>query len=141
MVRPYTYSHLDSLNSYTHTNQPLAHPLYANFYELILKTDYWLTSKIHFSAQAIFAKYGEDEGNENWGGNPLLSYRSRMMDFNNVFAQGHPVDSQHYQFTASYQFFHNYFFEVNGIYHTEERESVDDSFSNFYLGTSLKINY
>ncbi|MCC6282082.1 MAG: hypothetical protein IT262_15875, partial [Saprospiraceae bacterium] len=34
-VRPYTYSHFDSLNSYTHYSQPLAHPLWSNFREFI----------------------------------------------------------------------------------------------------------
>ena len=31
MVRPYTYSHYDSTSNYTHYNQPLAHPLGADF--------------------------------------------------------------------------------------------------------------
>ena len=30
-VRPFTYSHRDSVANYTHYNQPLAHPLGANF--------------------------------------------------------------------------------------------------------------
>ena len=35
MVRPYTYSHGNNFSSYTHYLQPLAHPLGANFTELI----------------------------------------------------------------------------------------------------------
>jgi hypothetical protein len=34
-VRPYTYAHSDSVANYTHYNLPLAHPLGANFQELI----------------------------------------------------------------------------------------------------------
>jgi hypothetical protein len=34
-VRPFTYGHRDSVANYTHYNQPLAHPLGANFSELI----------------------------------------------------------------------------------------------------------
>ena len=34
-VRPFTYSHFDSVGSYTHYNQPLAHPRGGNFNELI----------------------------------------------------------------------------------------------------------
>lgn len=30
-VRPFTYSHFDSVSNYTHYNQPMAHPLGANF--------------------------------------------------------------------------------------------------------------
>jgi hypothetical protein len=34
-VRPFTYSHRDSVANYTHYNQPMAHPLGANFSETI----------------------------------------------------------------------------------------------------------
>ncbi|MEX0636266.1 MAG: capsule assembly Wzi family protein, partial [Ferruginibacter sp.] len=34
-VRPFTYSHKDTIGNYTHYNQPLAHPLGANFQEFI----------------------------------------------------------------------------------------------------------
>jgi hypothetical protein len=40
VVRPFTYSHSDSVANYTHYNQPLAHPLMANFSELIAKVRY-----------------------------------------------------------------------------------------------------
>jgi hypothetical protein len=141
LVRPYTYSHGDSLNSYTHTHQPLAHPLYANFYEGLVKADYRPDPRWHFSAWAVFALYGEDAGSENWGGNPLLSYSSRVMDFGNTIAQGHPVSTRQFRLSVAYQFFHNGFFEVNGIYHAEDREGPDDDFSNFYAGTTVRVNY
>ena len=35
IVRPYTYQHNDSIDNYSHYNQPLAHPLGANFAEVI----------------------------------------------------------------------------------------------------------
>lgn len=34
-VRPYTYSHWTTLQNYGHYNQPLAHPLGANFAEFL----------------------------------------------------------------------------------------------------------
>ncbi len=34
-VRPFTYSHFDSVANYTHYNQPMAHPLMANFKEVV----------------------------------------------------------------------------------------------------------
>ena len=49
LVRPFTYSHSDSVSNYTHYNQPLAHPLGANFMEAIGSYRYqphpkWTTS-------------------------------------------------------------------------------------------------
>ncbi|MEO5783349.1 MAG: hypothetical protein ABIQ07_08770, partial [Ginsengibacter sp.] len=34
-VRPFVYSHYDSVSNYTHYNQPMAHPLGANFQEFV----------------------------------------------------------------------------------------------------------
>ena len=39
-VRPYTYAHHNPQQNYGHYNQPLAHPLGANFSELLLMTNY-----------------------------------------------------------------------------------------------------
>ncbi len=39
-VRPYAYAHVNTAQSYTHYNQPLAHPLGANFMEVVSILDY-----------------------------------------------------------------------------------------------------
>ncbi len=39
-IKPFTYSHAIPLQSYTHYNQSLTHPLGANFNELLLRTSY-----------------------------------------------------------------------------------------------------
>ena len=40
LARPYTYSHFNTQQNYAHYNQPLAHPLGANFSELLLLLNY-----------------------------------------------------------------------------------------------------
>ncbi len=40
LVRPYTYSHNDTVSNYSHYNQPLAHPLGSNFSEFIVIARY-----------------------------------------------------------------------------------------------------
>ena len=61
-VRPYTYSHraaegLDySIASYSHYNQELAHPLGANFRELILLGSYRFSPKWTLSGKFNFGK-------------------------------------------------------------------------------------
>lgn len=78
-VRPYTYSHLDSITAYTQLNQPLAHPLGANFKEGVgfLRYNY----KRHFVqlrvSQAIF---GLDTANINHGQNIFLSYNTNKVE-------------------------------------------------------------
>ena len=56
-VRPYTYAHNNPSQNYAHYNQPLAHPLGANFSELLFMADYkW--KRFVIDAKLISAKYG-----------------------------------------------------------------------------------
>lgn len=73
-VRPYTYAHHNPQQNYGHYNQPLAHPLGANFSEFLLMTNYkW--KRFEIDAKIIFAKYGADiEGDSiSYGGDIYLS--------------------------------------------------------------------
>ena len=58
LVRPYTYAHRDPRQNYAHYNQPLAHPLGANFSEKLFiinyRKDRWVAR-----AQIMIAKYGD----------------------------------------------------------------------------------
>ena len=81
MARPYTYAHRDSLASYSHYNQPLAHPLGANFRELVFLSRYQIGKKWLLKGRLITADYGEDAPGANWGNNILFSYESRVNDF------------------------------------------------------------
>ena len=68
-VRPYTYSHNDSIGNYTHYNQPLAHPLGANFQELIGILNYQPAPRVYLLAKLIYYKQGLDSLGYNAGGN------------------------------------------------------------------------
>ena len=67
-VRPYTYSHNDSVSNYTHYNQPLAHPLGANFQEMIAILNYQPATRLYLLAKLIYYKKGLDSSNYNAGG-------------------------------------------------------------------------
>ena len=57
LVRPYTYAHHNPVQNYAHYNQPLAHPLGANFSEKLLIVNY---RKNRWTArlQLMMVKYG-----------------------------------------------------------------------------------
>lgn len=78
-ARPFTYTHFDSINAYTHLNQPLAHPLGANFKEGIAFLRY--NYKRHFIqirySQALF---GLDTANINHGQNIFYSYNTNKVN-------------------------------------------------------------
>ena len=68
-VKPYTYSHNDSVSNYTHYNQPLAHPLGANFDEFIGILRYQPAPKVYVLAKLIYYQKGLDSTGYNAGGN------------------------------------------------------------------------
>jgi len=87
-VRPFTYSHGLAMQNYSHYNQPLAHPLGANFYESVSFLRYQRNSWL-IEGKAIYAVYGADSSGSNWGGNIFLDYLTpREQEFNNSVAQG-----------------------------------------------------
>ena len=59
-VRPFTYSHNDSVANYSHYNQPLAHPLMANFNEWIGVLRYRPLPKWTIEGKAMFYTQGLD---------------------------------------------------------------------------------
>ncbi len=75
-VRPFTYSHYDSVSNYTHYNQPLAHPLGANFQEVVGILKYQPAPKMYVYARAIYYYQGLDSAGLNFGGNPLRLYNT-----------------------------------------------------------------
>ena len=71
-MQPYTYAHKEPMQSYTHLNQSLAHPLGANFKELVVLVDY-SKEKWKFSIKLTQAKVGLDSLYTHYGQNIFIS--------------------------------------------------------------------
>jgi hypothetical protein len=71
LVRPYTYSHLSLAQSYTNRGSVLAHPMGANFIELL----------VNYSLKGY-------DNNFNQGGNIFIPYINRASDYGNTIGQG-----------------------------------------------------
>ena len=71
-VRPFTYSHNDSVANYTHYNQPLAHPLGANFSEVIAIARFQPVPKWMITGRLMGYKQGLDIGSQSFGSNIFL---------------------------------------------------------------------
>lgn len=120
--RPYTYSHGDRYNSYSHYRQPLAHPLGANFTEVVAIARYQPVGRLRLTGKMIFATYGTDPAGLNYGGNILLSNNTRVMDRGNEIGQGISTDLFFASFMASWQWKHNFFFDLKHVYRQQESE-------------------
>ena len=71
-AQPYTYAHKEPMQSYTHSNQALAHPLGANFKELVALVKY-NKEKWKFSVKLTHTTVGLDSLNTHYGQNVFAS--------------------------------------------------------------------
>ncbi len=106
IVRPYTYSHSESITNYTHNNQSMGHNWGANFKELIGIARY-TKGRIFGQAKLIFGQKGYDfnDGinNLNYGSNLFIPYNTnRPNDFGNSVAQGNKTNIFIGDFTIGY---------------------------------------
>ncbi|MDQ6888982.1 MAG: capsule assembly Wzi family protein [Bacteroidota bacterium] len=110
-VRPFTYSHNDSIANYTHYNLPLAHPLGANFQEFIGILKYQPAAKWYLNARAIYYYQGLDSAGENFGSNPFESYATRIKDYGFDVGGGSKVKVFNAAVALSYELKENLFLE------------------------------
>ena len=86
-VRPYTYAHGSVQQNYGHMNQPLSHPLGANFMESVSFLNYRV-KRFFIEAKGIYTIYGADSAGTNYGKNIFISYVNRPKEYGNYTTQG-----------------------------------------------------
>jgi len=131
--RPFTYSHNDTIANYTHYNQPLAHPLGANFNEFIAILKYQPARKWYINLRAIYFKQGLDSAGLNFGSNPLRNYVSRPRDYGFDVGSGNEAKCLNANFRLSYEVKENLFIEASVLYRTYKTQKPATS-SNTTLG-------
>ncbi len=90
LVKPYTYTHKNTLRSYTNYGDALAHPLGANFIENVSRLEYAFGRWTSF-VQVNYSQYGLDSlTGSNVGSNILASYDTRNKEYGNTLLQGIP---------------------------------------------------
>ena len=86
-VRPYTYQHRSTAQNYGQFNQPLAHPLGANFYESVSFLSYrW--RNFFIEAKFNYADIGKDRPLMNDGNYIFFNYDSRPADYGHYVGTG-----------------------------------------------------
>lgn len=146
-VRPYTYAHRKTaaendfvVASYSHFNQVLAHPLGANFRELLLLVDYHWTQNTSLRFKAVMARYGDDPPGENWGNDIFKDYTSRQDDFNNRIGQGIDTDVYLLSLGASHTLFYNYFIDFKYLFRHQNPTSNTPNLISHYFSIGIRAN-
>ena len=135
MVRPYTYSHYNTGTNYVHFNQPLAHPLVANFKEIINRVQYIPMKNLFVTVTYTYSTQGLDSAGYHFGANILELYTNRPFDYGVVAGQGVTSNINTFNLELSYMVRHNFFIDFNFMlrnYKTDfEQLSRNDLIMNF----------
>ncbi|MBP6732653.1 MAG: hypothetical protein KA149_11375 [Chitinophagales bacterium] len=159
VVRPFTYTHSNTTSdqeaSYSHYNQPLAHPLGANFYEFLLNVRYQPIPRLSFNAKYIMARVGGDSliaGDlTNYGSNILAGTgfggSEVTRDLGNQIGQGTKGTINYFQLLTSYQAWHNIYFDLELLYRSRStvksvyNPQVSSSSFIFNVGVRMNLSY
>ena len=124
VARPFTYSHETAFTNYSNYNQPLAHPMGANFNEFVGILRYQPLNRLNIVGKMIVNEFGADPVNSkfSYGNNILLSYNDRpstgsgkdkiYTDYGYKIGSGVKNTLLYFDLTLSYQVKHNMFIDL-----------------------------
>ncbi len=156
-ARPYTYSHYATANgtaNYTHYNQSLAHPLGANFTEVIFIARYQPAKRFFMTFKYIFSTYGEDTIDHannvvtNFGGNiftsttpiTVINAAGQYIETGHKSQQGALAKQNYVDIRFSYMFWHNVYADLNLLIRSKTSSYKPYSNSTTYFGVGLRMN-
>lgn len=142
-VQPYTYSFKNPLQSYTHYNQPLTHPLGANFRELVSFLNYRY-KRFYVSVQFNYAQTGLDTLNSDWGQNIFKSEELAELGYDskdNHLLQGIKTNVMYGNISCSYIFNPktNLCFTIGATIRKFSNELTNTNSNYFYFGISTSL--
>ncbi|MBK8721487.1 MAG: hypothetical protein IPL95_04220 [Saprospiraceae bacterium] len=139
-VRPFTYMHFDSSSNYVHYNQPLAHPLGANFKEMIGIIQYRPSKNWNFELRCFNIVKGFDDGSSNWGGNIIKDYNSRSLELGNEIGQGVKSKIFLLNFDVSYRLYHQFYIDFNTKYRIEKSDNPANNLNTTFFSGGIRLN-
>jgi hypothetical protein len=124
-VRPFTYSHRDSVANYTHYNQPMAHPLGANFSETIGIARYQPAPKWTVIGKLIYYTQGRDSNSVSYGSNIFLPNTPpyRTSDFGYNIGSGWETTVFYGSLLLSYELRENLFLDLHASSRNQETKT------------------
>ena len=141
-VRPFTYSHYDSVASYTHDNQPMAHPLGANFNEWIGNIRYQFAPKWLFQAKGMYYRQGRDSSAANFGSNIFLPNRTpfRTSEYGYEVGGGALTKVAYASLLLSYELWPNLFLETNAVVRKQTAYASVPAQNTFIVYAGIRWN-
>jgi hypothetical protein len=143
VVRPYTYSHNTPYGNYSSYRQPIAHPLGANFKEVVGIVRYQPVPRLNVTGKLIVARIGRDTLNSStsWGSDilKLNTPAARVNEYGNEIGQGISNDILFGNVTVSWMLKHNVF--IDASYTLRESKSSVAAYTNNTTVTSVALRW
>ena len=148
IVRPFTYTHYDTIANYTNYNQPMAHPLGAGFAEFIGIARYQPVKNLYLTLKGMYYKQGLDSAGTNYGSNIFLEYNSRTVlnpadqEHGYKLINGVKTTTMLVGLNASYELRENLFIDLGMSYRQRKFDNgfmPDQTTTYFYGGIRLNI--
>ena len=140
-VRPFTYSHYDTVANFSHYNQALAHPLGANFNEWIVSASYAFGPKLHFKSSLFFMNKGEDFDTVSYGGNILLPNTERAGDYGHTVGQGALAEIFVWSTTVNYEISEGVFADLDFFWRTKKSSLPERALDTQSIQFSIRYNF
>ena len=119
----------------------MAHPLGANFKEIVFRLRYQAGKRWLIKPRLIYAVYGEDPDDQNWGGDILKPHITRVMDFNNENGQGINTKTLIGGLDISYELRQNLNLDFHYFYRKKNSEQDALDLTTSYLGGGIRFNF
>lgn len=142
MAKPFTYSHYDSVSNYSHYNQPLAHPLGANFTEFVGIARYQPHPKWTVQAKLIAWRQGLDSAGINFGSNIFELYTTRPSDYGWSIGAGRRATGVNASLWVGYELAENLFIDASLMlrkYDVPDDARLTRNSSLFSLGVRMNM--
>ena len=140
IIRPFVYQHYDSASSFTHYNQPLAHPAGANLREIIAIVKYQPLPKLNLQAKLIYYEQGLDSAGLNFGANPFRNYRDAPRFYGFYIGSGILAKTMLANFSAAYEVIPNVFIEGNASIRTFKRADNPITTKSNFFTVGIRMN-
>lgn len=123
-IRPYVYTHNDTVANYSNYNQALAHPLGANLNEWIGVVRYQPIFPLTIQWTMTVSQAGRDTSGSNWGADIFIptTEANIQMVYGNKTGQGVGSNLWNSELSACYMIRHNIFIDATFVY----RKTVSD---------------
>lgn len=147
MVRPFTYTHYDSIANYTNYNQPMAHPLGAGFGEIIGIARYQPVKNLFLTLKGMYYRQGLDSNGTNFGSNIFANYNTRTElqpgtgEYGYKLTNGVKTSTMLLSFNASYELRENLFLDLGFSHRIRNyQDNVMPKFTTTYFYGGVRLN-